>query len=62
MEVYANEPFLEHLAKQKLLVVGAGGIGCEIFKQFSVGPFRDIQIVRMWPHRRSISILLRSVI
>lgn len=32
----------------KLLVVGAGGIGCEILKNLVMCGFKDIEIVSFW--------------
>jgi molybdopterin/thiamine biosynthesis adenylyltransferase len=45
MEVIFGNHFTESLKQEKLLLVGVGGIGCEILKQLSLAPFRHIEIV-----------------
>lgn len=42
-----GEQFRDLVAEAKLLVVGAGGIGCEILKNLALSGFRDIEIVRL---------------
>jgi ubiquitin-like 1-activating enzyme E1 B len=45
MEHLFGKEFLDSLANERLLIVGVGGIGCEILKQLVVGPFQYIDIV-----------------
>lgn len=40
-----NEKTRESVTNAKLLVVGAGGIGCEILKNLALSGFTDIEIV-----------------
>lgn len=35
----------ELIPKSKILVVGAGGIGCEVIKNLALSGFEDIEIV-----------------
>ena len=42
--IYGKE-FVEYLKQQKLLIIGVGGIGCEILKNLLVFPFSNIEIV-----------------
>lgn len=45
------EPSLrEKINQSKILVVGAGGIGCEILKNLVMSGFSDIEIVRLYFH------------
>jgi len=37
----------EDILASKLLVVGAGGIGCEVMKCLALTGFKDIEIVRL---------------
>lgn len=41
-----GKDFLESIQQEKLLLVGVGGIGCEILKQLTLAPFKHIEIVR----------------
>lgn len=40
-----DEKTRELIPKSKLLVVGAGGIGCEVIKNLALSGFQDIEIV-----------------
>lgn len=49
------EPSLqEKISNSKILVVGAGGIGCEILKNLVLSGFQDIEIV-------SVSLFLENL-
>lgn len=40
-----NVPLKEAVATSKVLVVGSGGIGCEVLKNLALSGFKDIEIV-----------------
>lgn len=41
-----NADLREKIVSSKILVVGAGGIGCEVLKNLVMSGFKDIEIVR----------------
>lgn len=43
-QLYPSD-FVEHLTKTRLLLVGVGGIGCELLKNLSVLPIQEIEII-----------------
>ncbi|KAI6220836.1 SUMO-activating enzyme subunit [Aphelenchoides fujianensis] len=45
MSSSASAYFTSELLQQKLLIVGAGGIGCELIKNLAMGGFQDIEVI-----------------
>ena len=46
LKLIYEEELAEKVAAARLLVVGAGGIGCEVMKTLSVTGFTQVTIVR----------------
>ena len=47
-EFEPSEDYLEGIAEQaKVLVIGAGGLGCEILKDLALSGIKDITIIDM---------------
>lgn len=61
MNYLFGKDFLESIQHERLLLVGVGGIGCEILKQLGLAPFRHIEIVGL-AQLRSIWTPLKSAI
>lgn len=45
IEGFFKNDLRDKITSSKLLVVGAGGIGCEILKNLVMSGFKDIEIV-----------------
>lgn len=45
MERLYPKNFVDHLSTNKILIVGVGGIGCELLKNLSMIKFKEIHIV-----------------
>lgn len=55
-----DEKLSAAISKSKILVVGAGGIGCEILKNLCLSGFSDVEIVIFWSIFSQILILIIS--
>jgi ubiquitin-like 1-activating enzyme E1 B len=42
-----NAYFSSELLGQKILIVGAGGIGCELLKNLAMAGFMDLEVVSL---------------
>lgn len=55
MEALFPAKFLKSLTNEKVLVVGVGGIGCEVLKQMLLWPIKNIEIVGSGLSRQTLT-------
>ena len=49
-----GDELFQKIQNAKVLVVGAGGIGCELLKNLVMGGFADIEVLSIWRSRVAI--------
>lgn len=47
MDKLFRPEFIEELKKMRMLMVGVGGIGCELLKNIAMLPIKEIEIVKL---------------